>query len=85
MFTPRKFAKETGLSYNQVLNMCKNEQLKAIKTNKGHFKIPEIELSKFTRNDEVITKEEYLEVVRENERLKNTIIQLKNFITNMEL
>jgi hypothetical protein len=85
LFTPREFAKETGLSYNQVLNMCKANELKVVKTSKGHFKIADIELNKFIQADENISKEQYLEVVRENERLKNTITQLKNFIVNMEL
>lgn len=84
MFTPREFAKKTGLSYNQVLNMCKEDELKVVKTTKGHFKIADIELNKFVQASGNITKEQYLEVVRENERLKNTINQLKNFIVSLE-
>lgn len=83
MLTPREFSKQTGLSYNQVLNMCKSDELKVVKTTKGQFKIADIELSKFTSNSEHVTKEEYLEVIRENERLKNTINQLKQYIGSL--
>ncbi|PRR70878.1 DNA-binding protein [Clostridium thermopalmarium] len=85
MLTPREFAKRTGLSYNQVLNMCKANELKIVKTCKGHFKIADIELNQFIQSDESVTKEQYLEVIKENERLKNTITQLKNFIASLKL
>jgi excisionase family DNA binding protein len=83
VFTPQQFAKKTGLSYDHVLQMCKTGKVKALKTEGGHFKIPEKELDKFTTED-YATKDEYLRVVRDNERLKTIILQLQNYVSNLD-
>ena len=80
MLNPKEFAVKTGLSYNQVLTMCKSKELEAIKTRGGHYKIPEIAAAKYTSNTELYTKEEYQKVVKENERLKALIINIQNKI-----
>lgn len=84
MYSPQKFANKTGLSYQQVLNMCKSKKIEAISTNGGHFKIPEKELDKFTNND-YVAKEEYMKVVRENERLKTMLSQLKLIAETLQI
>ena len=63
--------------------MCKTGKVKALKTEGGHFKIPEKELDKFTTED-YATKDEYLRVVRDNERLKTIILQLQNYVSNLD-
>jgi len=83
VFTPQQFAKKTGLSYDHVLQMCKTGKVKALKTEGGHFKIPEKELDKFITED-YATKDEYLRVVRDNERLKTIILQLQNYVSNLD-
>ncbi|AGK99035.1 hypothetical protein [Clostridium pasteurianum] len=85
MLTPRNFANKTGLSYNQVLTMCKEGELKTVKTNRGHFKISDIELDKFIKNDNCISKEKYEELIRENEKLKSTLEQLKKYIGSLSI
>ncbi|NFD76023.1 helix-turn-helix domain-containing protein [Clostridium botulinum] len=85
MLTPQQFAQKCGISYNQVLNMCKRREINALKTDGGHFKIPEKELDRF-KNSDYVTKEEYLRVIRENEELKTIIkncMNLLSFINNL--
>ncbi|EDS78278.1 hypothetical protein CBC_0721 [Clostridium botulinum C str. Eklund] len=84
MLTPQQFAKETGLSYQQVLQMCKTKEINALETEGGHFKIPPKELDKFTNSD-YVSKDEYLKVIRENERLKVILTQCKNYISSLEV
>ncbi|WP_129596677.1 DNA-binding protein [Anaerophilus nitritogenes] len=84
MLSPQQFARECDLSYGQVLQMCKEDELDVLKTEGGHFKIPEKELDRF-RNRDYITKEEYLRVVRENEKLKTIITQMKNYISSFNV
>lgn len=83
MLSPKKFAEKAGLSYEQVLNMCKKGEIDAIKTTGGHFKIAEKELNKFKQDSTYVSKEEYMKVIRENERLKTLLLQTKNFINNL--
>lgn len=78
MLNPREFAAKVGLSYNQVLIMCKSKELEAIKTRGGHYKIPEIAVSKFTEKKDMYTKEEYQKLAKENERLKAIIISIQS-------
>lgn len=80
MLTPRNFAKQTGLSYNQVLLMCKEGDIATVKSPRGHFKIADTELDKFIKNDNYISKEKYEALVRENENLRTTISQLKKIL-----
>ena len=77
MLSPQVFADKTGMSYQQVLTMCKTGELEAIKTDGGHFKIFASELDKFLNKKDFISRESYEEVLRENERLKTMIAQLK--------
>lgn len=84
MFSPQQFAKECGLSYQQVLQMCKTKELNVLETEGGHFKIPEKEIERF-KNSDYVTKEEYLKVIRENEKLKVILAQCKNFINALEV
>lgn len=84
MLSPQNFAKESGLSYQQVLQMCKSKEISALKTEGGHFKIPPKELDKF-KNSNYVTKDEYLKVVRENERLRVILTQCKNYISSLEI
>lgn len=80
MLSPRNFARQVGLSYNQVLIMCKNGEIKSVKSPRGHFKIPEIELNKFIEKDSYISIEKIEELIRENERLNIKIEQLKKIL-----
>lgn len=77
MLSPQKFAETTGLSYQQVLIMCKKGDVETVKTRGGHFKIYESEIDKFINNQDVITREDYERVLRENERLRTMLSQLK--------
>ena len=82
--TPVEFSKQTGENYNLVLQMCKTGKLKCQKTTGGHFKIYASELDKANDfKEDFISKKEYEEVVRENERLKAFINQLKLVINNI--
>lgn len=78
--TPAQFARETGENYNLILNLCKDGSLKSEVTEGGHYKIYKSELEKFNSNNDYITKEDYEAVIRENERLKSFINQLKTTI-----
>ncbi len=80
MLTPQEFAQQCELSYQQVLQMCKNKEISALKTEGGHFKIPEKELDIF-KNSGYVTKEEYLRVIRENEKLKTIIKNCMNLLS----
>ncbi len=84
MFSPQRFSREAGISYNQVLHMCKSGDLDTIKTDGGHFKIPEKELIKYKKPEEYVSKEEYEEVIRENERLKTMLLQAKTWFSNLD-
>lgn len=84
MLSPQQFAKKCGLSYQQVLQMCKSKEINALETEGGHFKIPQKELDRF-KNSDYVTKEEYLKVIRENERLRVIVNQCKNYISNLEV
>lgn len=84
MLTPRNFASKSGLSYNQVLSMCKSSELKTVRTNRGHFKIADKELDRFIRNDSYISKEDYEKLIRKNESLTTTLRQVQNYIGNLK-
>ncbi|WP_251861937.1 DNA-binding protein [Clostridium sp. Marseille-Q2269] len=84
MLSPQKFAKESGLSYQQVLQMCKGKEINALRTEGGHFKIPPKELDKF-KNSNYVTKEDYLQIIRENERLKALLEQFKKYALNLNI
>ena len=76
--SPKEFSKKTNLSYDLVLRMCKLEEIQAVKTKGGHFKIPFMEVDRFIKpQQEYITKADYEAVVRENERLKLQIEQIR--------
>lgn len=85
MITPQKFSKSTGISYNQVLKMCKSGELETVKSEGGYYKIFDYELDKFLIKKDFISRESYESVLRENERLKTTIRQLKIAINGIEL
>ena len=86
MLSPREFSDKTGLSYDRVLLMCKSDEIECLKSKGGHFNIYDKELDNFiNNNDSYVTKEEYVEVVRENERLKAFINQLQGFVLNMNI
>lgn len=85
MLSPQTFAKQAGLSYQQVLHMCKFSQIEAVKTSGGHFKIPEKELDKLFKPDGYVAKEEYERVIRENEKLKTMLEQAKSFFVNLKI
>lgn len=78
-----EFAKRTGENYKTILFLCKEGQIKCAETEGGHYKIYETEVEKFLgkNNEEFITKEQYEKVIRENERLKMVIEQMKNIVT----
>lgn len=79
--TAKEFANITGENYNLILSLCKEGKLKCIETEGGHYKIFKTELDKYMgKNTEFISKEQYEEVIRENERLKTFILQLKSTI-----
>lgn len=84
MLTPRIFASKSGLSYNQVLSMCKSGELKVVKTNRGHFKILDKELDRFVKNDSCISKEDYESLIRKNENLTTILKQVQNYIGNLK-
>lgn len=75
--TPAQFASETGENYSLILSLCKDGSLKCQVTEGGHYKIFKTELEKFTANKDYVTKEDYEAVIRENERLKSFINQLR--------
>lgn len=86
MFTPKEFAVKTGLSYSRVLQMCKTGEIEAVNQNKAsgsHFYIPEKELDKYYSKDGFVTKEEYEKVLRENEKLKTLLNNVKSFVLNI--
>jgi predicted site-specific integrase-resolvase len=76
MYSPQKFSKKIGFSYEQVINMCRSGKVESFRTPGGHYKIPDKELDKFL-NPDFISRDEYMKVVRENEKLKTILNQLK--------
>jgi hypothetical protein len=83
MYSPQQFSQKTGLSYGQILIMCKKKEIESVVTDGGHFKIPEKEVAKFQQPDDYISKTEYEKVVRENEKLKTIIIQFKSMVAGL--
>jgi len=75
--SPGEFSKQVGLSYDQVLRMCKLGEIETIKSPGGHYKISDREVDRLTKKDDFISKEEYELVIRENERLKIKLEQIK--------
>lgn len=76
--SPVEFSKLTGESYCLVLQMCKEGKIKCEETSGGHFKIYKTEIEKFSKEErDYISREQYELVIRENERLKAFINQLK--------
>ncbi len=75
--TPAQFAKETGESYDLILSLCKGGNLKCEITKGGHYKIYKTEIDIYKTEKDYISKEDYEAVVRENEKLKSFIKQLK--------
>lgn len=81
--TPKKFAEITGENYELILELCKKGSIKAEKTEGGHYKIYKTELEKFNKaNSDFISKEDYEAVIRENEKLKTFIEQLKTLLSS---
>lgn len=82
--SPKDFSQISSLSYDQVLVMCKKGEIKALKSPGGHFKIFSQEIERLTssKDNDYITKEEYMKVVRENERLKITLENIKSLLAN---
>jgi excisionase family DNA binding protein len=81
--TPKKFAELVGENYELILDLCKKGSIKSERTEGGHYKIYETELNKFTKcTTDYIAKDEYERIIRENERLRGFIEQLKLLITN---
>lgn len=79
--SPKVFSEEVNLSYDHVLRMCKLGEIETVKTQGGHFKIPVREIKRFTEaSQEYITKADYELVVRENERLRLQLEQIKLLI-----
>ena len=82
--TARKFSEATGENYELILDLCKNGTLKCEKTEGGHFKIYKSELDKqLNQKQDFVSKEEYEAVIRENEKLKCVLSQLKLTIDNI--
>lgn len=81
--SPVKFAERSGENYEFIRELCREGKLKCEITEGNHIKIYESELSKFSNKD-YVTKEQYEKVIRENERLKTFINQLKYFIQNCD-
>lgn len=86
MLSPQAFAKQSGLSYQQVLIMCKKSELEdVIRTRGGYYKIPEKNLNKFLKDESYVSKEEYEQLIRENEKLKVLLNQVKNYILDLNI
>ena len=84
--SPRKFSEQTGENYELILELCKNGALKCEQTEGGHFKIYKAELDKYlNHNQDFVSKEDYEAVIRENERLKYFIAQLKLTIESVPI
>ena len=75
--SPVEFSKLTGESYCLILQMCKEGKIKCEETSGGHFKIYRTEIEKFNKTADFISRDQYESVIRENERLKAFINQLK--------
>lgn len=81
--SPVEFSNKTGLGYEFVRSLCNEGKIKCEKTRGNHIKIYKSELEKVVcENKDFISREDYEKVVRENEKLKTFISQLKSFIQN---
>lgn len=84
--SPVEFAKSTEENYELIRNLCLKGKIKCEITKGNHIKIYKTELEKYLNNKNTekvfITKEQYETVIRENERLKLFIKQLKDIIEN---
>lgn len=80
--TPKEFGEETGMTYQNVLNLCRNKEIETITTVHGRrFLIPNSAMLKFKGgNSNFVSIEKYEEVVRENERLKIVLEQFKSIL-----
>jgi predicted nucleotidyltransferase len=86
MLSPKQFAEKAGISYQQVLDMCKkNEFSDVAQTRGGYYKIPEKNLDKYKHNFDYVPKEQYEKILKENERLKAILHQTKRFIQNLDI
>lgn len=79
---PKGFAEQTGMTYQNVLHLCKTKEIETITTVNGRrFLIPNAELLKFKGgNSDFVSIEKYEEVVRENEKLKIILEQLRSVL-----
>lgn len=79
---PKEFAIETGLTYQNVLHLCKTKEIESKTTVNGRrFLIPKSELLKFQGgNSNYVSIEKYEEILRENQRLKLILEQLKTLV-----
>ena len=76
--SPKEFSRKLNLSYDHVLRMCKLGEVETVKTQGGHFKIPLREVDRFIKpQQEYITRADYEAVVRENERLRLQLEQIR--------
>ncbi len=83
--SPVEFADKTGENYEFIRELCRKGVLKNEVTTGKHIKIYSTELEKFlNKNKDFVSKEEYESVIRENERLRLFINQLKKFIENCD-
>jgi uncharacterized protein (DUF488 family) len=86
MLSPKSFAEKAGISYQQVLDMCKKNELdNVLQTRGGYYKIPEKNLDKYLKNDNFVTREEYEKVLRENEKLKVILNQAKKYMQELDI
>lgn len=84
MLSPNKFAKQIKISYDRALIMCSQNEIENIKTEGGHYLIPEKEVDKFISNENFVSREDYESVIRENAKLKTLLDQVKSFIINLK-
>ena len=76
--SPKEFSKKVNLSYDHVLRLCKLDEIETVKTQGGHFRIPLREVDRFIKpQQEYITRADYEAVVRENERLRLQLEQIR--------
>ncbi len=77
---PKEFAEQTGITYQNVLHLCKIKEIEAKTTLNGRrFIIPNSELLKFKGgNSDFVSIDKYEKVIRENERLKIILNQFKS-------
>lgn len=83
LISPVEFAKKTGISYEVARSLCLEGKIKHEVTSGNHIKIYSSEVDRFNgKKEDYVSKEDYEAVIRENERLKAFISQLKIFINN---